>query len=313
MSIKRSLSNSGDENSNLKLSIIFVTYNSGNVIIDAIKSCYAPEFEIIIIDNNSIDDTIAKIRKNFPENHYPNVKLIKNHQNIGFGRANNKAIELASNDIILLLNPDVIMMPEQINELYQYIKIADIVAPNVIHPDSMESQQRIDGRKKFDDKNLTNEEVANGYLMIDWLIGACMMFDRRIAPRFDEQFFLYYEDDDFCKMAQSLALIFNIEVKHNSGNSTSNSDSEEMIYFKAWHYAWSKCYYFQKHNIKFNYNRYLLRNQIYELPFIGSDTRKIKSQAQNAAIKHFINGGSAFDFTDIAQLKFKETKKEPLS
>src|SRR5437016_4719904 len=87
----------------MDVTVIIVTYNSAASIHDCLNSVAAQKglrLETILIDNASGDDTVAQIRE------FPNVRLIVNQENIGFGLANNQAFKTSQGRFIYLLNPD---------------------------------------------------------------------------------------------------------------------------------------------------------------------------------------------------------------
>ena len=91
------------------VSITIVNWNSNEYIIDCLKSVMLQNYrniEIIIIDNNSKDGSLEKIR-NFATQNSLNIKIIKNKENVGFSRAHNKAIRISRGEYILPLNFDV--------------------------------------------------------------------------------------------------------------------------------------------------------------------------------------------------------------
>lgn len=99
----------------MKVSIIIVTWNSARFIEGCLKSIKEQSFEdweLIIVDNGSNDDTLDII-----ENIYPQAQVIKNNDNLGFCRANNQGISQAQGDYILTLNSDIILNKDFIAEL----------------------------------------------------------------------------------------------------------------------------------------------------------------------------------------------------
>ncbi len=91
-----------------KLSVIIVNYNVCYFLEQIIKSVINAsknlEVEIIVVDNNSVDKSVALVKEKFPE-----VKLIANKENVGFAKANNQAMRIAKGEYILLLNPDTLL------------------------------------------------------------------------------------------------------------------------------------------------------------------------------------------------------------
>jgi len=118
----------------LKLSIIIVTYNSAADIVPCLESiAFAGDYEIIVIDNASRDQTRALLAR------FPQIKLISNEQNLGYARANNQGIALARGEYALLLNPDTVIQSGAIDLLVKYLdthpEIA-AVAPRLLYPDN---------------------------------------------------------------------------------------------------------------------------------------------------------------------------------
>ena len=86
------------------LTIIILTYNSSQIIKQCLDSFNNNNYQVIVVDNASSDETLQIIKANFPL-----VKIIRNDKNIGFGRANNLAINQVKTNFSLILNPDTII------------------------------------------------------------------------------------------------------------------------------------------------------------------------------------------------------------
>jgi GT2 family glycosyltransferase len=71
--------------------------------------------EIIVIDNNSSDDSCSVIKLNYPE-----IILIQNKENIGFSKANNQAVKIASGEYICILNPDTVVSENTFNKILKF-------------------------------------------------------------------------------------------------------------------------------------------------------------------------------------------------
>ena len=187
------------------LSIIIVTHNSEKFIrkcLDSIKG----KHEIIIIDNNSKDNTPDIL------NDYE-IKLLKNRKNLGYARAVNQGIRIAKGEFLLILNPDIVLDRNTISALLDYLKKnkdVGIVGCKLTNNDqtlqySCRRFPKISGLLSnylgFETKSV------KGYLMldydhktirqVDWISGSMMMM-RRIT-KFDERFFMYFEDVDICR------------------------------------------------------------------------------------------------------------------
>lgn len=206
----------------MKLSIVIPTYNAHEWIqgcIDSIRlhhpSC---DHEIIVVDDQSTDDTVAIVRAQCPD-----VRLFANEKNVGFGKTVNVGLKAAAGAYILVLNNDTWMHEGALDAMIGYLDAhpdTGIVGPKVLSGDGSLQQQcrrRIPtpiaallyftGVTRMFPKN----EAVAGYLMtaadenqtteVDAVSGACLMVRRTVLDRikgFDEEYYLYGEDMDFC-------------------------------------------------------------------------------------------------------------------
>jgi GT2 family glycosyltransferase len=137
-----------------KLSIIIVNYNVSYFLEQALLSVRkASEWlavEVFVIDNNSVDGSVPMVKNRFPE-----VRLIENKKNVGFSRANNQAIRLATGEYILLLNPDTVLEEDSL------LKCCDFMDQ---HPDAGAlGVKMLDGKGHFlpeSKRGLPTPEVA---------------------------------------------------------------------------------------------------------------------------------------------------------
>jgi GT2 family glycosyltransferase len=103
----------------MKLSVLIICWNDLKVIIDCISSVYAQTtaiaYEVIVTDNASSDGSVAAIRKQFPE-----VRIVENSENGGFGKGNNAGIRVTEGEYVLILNPDTIIRDGALQKLIDY-------------------------------------------------------------------------------------------------------------------------------------------------------------------------------------------------
>ncbi len=197
----------------IQLSVIIVNYNG----LTFLKECFNSlednlvglSYEIIVVDNNSQDESC-----NFIKNHFPKVKLIESNQNLGFGKANNLGVKNAIGETILLLNNDTIILNNltpAIETLYSKTEIG-IVAINMLDANKkfLSAVGRFpkplrlikisflnDQRKVFKTGNF-NEVLYQ----VDWVSGSFMLMrksDFETINGFDTDYFMYVEDVDLCK------------------------------------------------------------------------------------------------------------------
>lgn len=194
----------------IELSIIIVNYNGLKYLKDCIESIQAKtsglSYEIIILDNNSQDQSCS-----FIKSHYPEIRLIASAINYGFGKGNNEAFKIAEGDAILLLNNDTILLDEllpivtylQSDSAIGAIGINMLNGKQEILPVSgdfptignmfwMKNIQK--NSKTLADKNTAQE--------VDWLTGSFLLMPQKVFAEiegFDEDYFLYVEDVDLCR------------------------------------------------------------------------------------------------------------------
>ena len=291
---------------NYNLTIIIVTYNSEAIIYNCLSNILLEKKEIFVVDNNSSDKTLEIIANNFPA-----VKIIKNNNNLGFGRANNIALAQTKNDFALILNVDAQITKEDIEKTIAIMsQNPDIaLAGGVVHNCVVENNKIISSYpcpKNLE--QLKNEKPQEIYFN-KFVTGAGMFFNMKIMRKvgfFDEGFFLYCEDNEICKRVIKkgfkTAIINDTKLLH-IGNSSSKITTEEStkIY---WHkFGWSKLYYTQKVHgtivAKLKAIRMILKFSIIcakEL-ILNRKISAIKSQALRGSIAYFI-GLKAFDKND---------------
>ena len=108
------------------LSIIVISYNTKQITKDCLESIIKSlknssiNYEIIVIDNISNDDSLEMLRKY--SNKYSNIELIENKENVGFGRANNQGVRVAKSEYIFFLNSDIVVLEDAIEKLYNFYK-----------------------------------------------------------------------------------------------------------------------------------------------------------------------------------------------
>lgn len=225
------------KNNRYDLSIITVTYNSEKFIenyLDSVKKYLPPKTEVIIVDNNSHDQTREIINK------YNFVNIVLNNINVGFSKACNIGAKKASGEYLLFLNPDVTVLDDGINKLLAFAKTIPslgIASGKVIEP-SNKVQQTV---KKFPSLKGAIREYWFGKqheysqyapntknaVEVECVYGAVMLMTKKLFDQlhgFDERYFLYYEDLDLCKRTkeQRYSIIYypGAQFSHLVGAST---------------------------------------------------------------------------------------------
>ena len=207
-----------------KLSVIYVSYNSGREILASVASLRAAasrhELEIIVVDNGSPDGSAALLAEQ------SGLTLIANTLNLGYGRAVNLGIEAAGGDYYLVLNPDVTVEPGSVDGLVEFMAAhprAGIAGARLRNEDgSLQHSCRsfytvwtILLRRTPLGRLFPKSRALRHHLMldfdhasdrrVDWVLGACMLVRREAVAEvgaMDPRFFLYFEDVDWCYRMQ---------------------------------------------------------------------------------------------------------------
>ncbi|MEM8930718.1 MAG: glycosyltransferase family 2 protein [Acidobacteriota bacterium] len=193
------------------LSVLIVNHNGGDVLLDSLKRLHAlgdegVEREVLLIDNASTDDSLDRVRRDFPT-----VHVIDAGANLGFGAANNLGAREAIGDHLLLLNSDAWPTPGAIPTLVDTLEadpLRALVAPRLSYPDGRpqfhwapttsvlgEALQMV--RNRFE----RHDWIHRLKLGVGWYTGACLLLRRDAFESiggFDEDYFLYFEDVDLC-------------------------------------------------------------------------------------------------------------------
>ena len=222
---------------NLKnITFIIVSYKSDGVIEACIKSL--PKNSKIIIIENSKN---FKIRDKFKNNR--KIKVILN-DNIGMGAANNIGLKKSKTQFAYILNPDVRFNQSTFKNLINAVNQIDDFA--IISPKNSNLKYP---NYKISEGNHINKNILNA----EYLDGFSMLINKKKFKNkyFDENFFLYLENNDLCKRVKSLDeniyVIKNSSVKHLGASSANSKFSQKIEYLRNWHWMWSKYFYNKKH------------------------------------------------------------------
>lgn len=204
----------------MKLSVIIVNYNVQHFLEQCLYSVYEAtrhiEAEIFVVDNNSADGSLAMLREKFPD-----VVLMANKENVGFARANNQALELASGEYVLLLNPDTLVESDTFTKCLDFmdntpdagalgVKMINgkgeflpeskrgLPLPHVAFYKIFGFSKLFPKSKKFGSYHLTYLD-NNKIHSVEVLSGAFMMIRKKVLDQtgfLDEDYFMYGEDID---------------------------------------------------------------------------------------------------------------------
>jgi heptosyltransferase-1 len=204
--------------------------------------------EIILVDNASVDNSVSLVKNNFPE-----VKIIQNSDNIGFGNAANKVIHIAKGEYILFLNTDVILTQGAVSKLIDFMDIdkkAGLCSPDLLKEDGKRQETGITfpslltelfGRIDLRETNIPYRTDA--------VRGACMMARTDIVKKiggFNEKYFLFLEETDLCmrfkKEGYEIWVVPDAKVYHTGGKSAEGLEIDSRIEY------WRSRYIFFREN-----------------------------------------------------------------
>jgi N-acetylglucosaminyl-diphospho-decaprenol L-rhamnosyltransferase len=229
------------------LTIVIVLYReSFNLILNTLSKI--KNFKIIIIDNDNNNDLKKKILSNFKIDQY-----ILNKKNIGFSAGYNQGLKLSTTKFSLVLGPDCIIFEKDIFLLIK--KIIKFDNTLIVSPTSYDEKNNLTYAGGPLPENGNKDKVLNisGDVCVDNTLGACMLFRTNDLKEkklfFDENFFLYFSDDDLCRrvksMKKSIIQVFDAKCIHQHGNL-----KVKNIYLKSfireYNYSFDQLYYYFK-------------------------------------------------------------------
>lgn len=228
-----------------ELTVIIVSWNCAELLRACLNSVFdcggELDVEIIVVDNASTDHTCSMLRQEFP-----NVRLVENAENLGFGRANNQAMALAGAPFFCLLNPDTILTEANTLDrvLARMREYPDIGAAGcrLVYPDGRHQVGDAGGTptlssvfnhafylsrfrsRCFRGLFLQDRGISPPYGEVTWVCGACMIVRREVfeaSGGFDERYFMYGEDVEWGNRLSSagttVAYFPDINVVHLQG------------------------------------------------------------------------------------------------
>ena len=262
------------------ITFIIVSFKSENVIHSCLNSL--PQISKKIVIENSRN---TKLKEEL-ESKYDNIEVLINH-NLGMGASNNIGIFRSKTQFVYILNPDTKLNVSTIDKLIEAAdKIVDFAILSPLCSDS-----RFPNYKIYEKKSDLNNQIIE----VDTIDGFSMLINKSKFNNsfFDENIFLYLENDDICLRArknnQKIYIVKNSLIDHLGASSSNIKDSYEFNLLRNWHWMWSKFYYNKKHSgflistikifpnflsaiIKYTFYLLLFKNQkrkIYKMRLLG--------------------------------------------
>lgn len=236
----------------IKLSIIIVSYNTAFLLKECIQSILSSSFsfdyEIIVVDNHSTDNTLEILKS------FPNVKVVSNAKNLLFAKANNLGASIAKGKYLLLLNSDTLIWGDNIDRLVKYFDVVDdsviCIGPKILNEDrSVQSEGNFGMThwdtivKHFKVGQIFPKFIVKGILppgtyrfnkniphAVAWVSGACMLIRADLYSSvggLNEKLEFYGEEPEFGFRTSNLGyrtLYYpHSEIVHLGGKSTPQS------------------------------------------------------------------------------------------
>jgi GT2 family glycosyltransferase len=226
---------------------LVVAHDSAAVLPACLKALARAGVPALVVDNASAD-TSAEVAEG------AGAQVIRNARNEGYGRANNVGARAVESEFLLILNPDVVLEDGAAAELVAAARRypdAALFAPRIVEPS---------GRVFYHATSLLSRHLRNpgGTLSIPegdacapFFSGACFLVRRELFLRlggFDEEIFLFYEDDDLCRRIEdagaALVYVPSALARHVRGGSSTPAPGR--VFTSRWHQAWSRAYISRK-------------------------------------------------------------------
>lgn len=189
------------------VSIIVLNYNAGDLLLDCVESIQKSRydnFEIIVVDNASKDNSHKKCKEEFPL-----IKLIENSENLGYCEGNNVGLRIASGQFVVVLNPDTVVEPSWLDEL---LKAYEINGEGIYQPKFLATTDhsmllstgnmiQIFGFGYSRAKGDVDKKQYEEFEKIDYASGTCLFTSKNVLQKiglFDPYLFAFHDDLELC-------------------------------------------------------------------------------------------------------------------
>ena len=260
---------------------VVVNWNGGRENLDCIQ-CLLDEgltaSEVIFVDNASADGSLEDV-----EATYPDITVLRNEKNQGYGHGSNRGIDFALGagaEAVLLINNDLVLEPGSLSRLERELVDAPelgIVGPLVVYKEEPERVWAAGGRLTFR-QNLTTLLGHREYDVprwqhsadVDYVPGCAMLVRRAVFERvgvLDGDFFAYHEDVDFCMRTSSagfgIRLVGEVTARHTSSAATGGGYSPRRKYMMGVNTIW----FLRRHGTPTRWLRFVIYDVV-SLPFV---------------------------------------------
>lgn len=301
----------------MDVSIIYVNYKTGKLILDSIRSVKEKtegvSYEIIVVDNHSGDDSVEKLKETYPE-----IRMIESVENVGFGRANNLGIKEAKGTVLFFLNPDTLLVNNAVKFLFDFLmskkdigacggNLVDISMRPVnsfgrLFPSFYEEILSIFYLKPFvwrQSKSLSYNYTFQP-LEVASIVGADLMMKRSVLEKtgaFCPDFFMNFEETELCyrikKAGYRVVSVPEAKIIHLEGQATYIDASRVQRFFEGQYVFFRKRY--GRGGMVLLYRIIALKCNLRKIQFIllGSEEKreywKVKSRTNKKVFKSLVN------------------------
>jgi GT2 family glycosyltransferase len=250
------------------LSIVIVSWNVRDLLRACLRSLTPPPgltLETIVVEAGSADGSAEMVARE-----YPVVKLLARAENLGYSRGNNLGLATACGRYLLILNPDTAVEGNALGDMLAYAEAnpqVGIVGPQLLNADGTPQPSRrrfprlataffestwLQGwaPRRLLDHYYARDLPTGVPVEVDWLTGACLLVRRAAYKQiggFDESFFMYSEELDFCRRARAagwrVVHLPSARVYHFEGKSSEQAIPERHLRFQR-----SKIRYYRKYH-----------------------------------------------------------------
>ena len=223
------------------LSVVIVTIKSEKIIHSCIKSINQ-NIPIIVVEHSNNKNFKDELEKN-----YNNLQCILSKSNLGTGSGYNIGIKAANTDYVLVLNADVLLEKNAIDELF----LASEDLPNFSILSPLEKNYVNYG---MFNKKKSIADTGDFPFEVDFVDGFAMLLNKKNFKEidyFDENFFMYLENDDLCKRVKdkggTIYVVPRSKINHLAAKTVDRKYKDEVEFSRNWHWIWSKFYFNKKH------------------------------------------------------------------
>lgn len=232
----------------MDISAIIVSYNTADLTVACLESVFASKrvsYEVFVVDNASQDGSAGIVRDKFPE-----VRLVANETNRGFGAANNQALQECSGRYVIFLNPDTTVGTDSFFKMAAYMDAhseVGLAGPRVLNPDGTRQDSM---STRYPGHRYGAADLGHLPGEIACVLGACQIASTGLLHElggFDEDFFLYGEDQDICLRIRErgfeIGFIDDAVIMHHGGQSERGTLPAEVVRKKVR----AELLFYQKH------------------------------------------------------------------